>query len=143
VRETDAQKIFDGPARPVNEAGKIHRGHPDDKVGQRARIDVSNESTSSLVGSNDLNILSFDQIIQSRARSGGATPWLENLRRHHCSPTLARQVPERLFREQALEGFNALKRVFRQIFEERSALGQRRANMAKASSIKRFGFVEK
>ena len=38
---------------------------------------------------------------------------------------------ERLFCEQALEGFDALKWVFGQIFEERPALGQRRANMTK------------
>jgi hypothetical protein len=32
-------------------------------------------------------------------------------------------MPERLFCEQALEGFDAFKWVLRQIFEERPALG--------------------
>lgn len=96
MRYTDAQKIFDGSARSESEAGKIHLGHADDKVRWRARIDISNESPSSLV---------------------------------HGSPTLARQAPQPLFCEQALEGFNALKRVLGQIFEERPALGQRGANM--------------
>ena len=123
MRQADAQKIFDGPPRPINEAGKIHRGHPDDKVGQRARIDVSNESTSSLVGSNDLNILSFDQIVQSRAGSGGASPRFDNLGRHHGSPTLGRQVPKRLFCEQALEGFNAVERVFGQFLRNAQRSG--------------------
>ena len=113
MRQTETQKIFYGPARPVNEAGEIHRRNPDDKLGQHARVDVVNESAASLVGSNDLNILPLDQIVQSRPGSGGATAGLENLRRHHCSPTFARQVPKRLFREQALKGFNAFKRVFR------------------------------
>ena len=60
MRQAETQQIFYGSAGPVNEAGKIHRGDPDNKVGQQDRVDVANELAPHLVGPNDLNILSFD-----------------------------------------------------------------------------------